>query len=212
MTYNVSSGTLNPTIPYRIKRKRISAGSISSLLKAPVVCMIWLSAAVIGRRTEYSIFMAGLKVNRNNAKLFNNVGHALEGEKNFTEALRYFQQAAVYVHRFRNIRCTLIIIFWQMTFSRLPLLGYIWDVMLVWRKGTETVHLPLLGQSSGTVSLMTSHRTHPHRCQFSQRNWKLMYIGNLIQTLFCRLLWFSVAIVVLEVIFYWGHVKKCNVM
>ena len=99
-----------------------------------------------------------------------------------------------------------------MTFSRLPLLGYIWDVMLVWRKGMETVHLPLLGQSSGTVSLMTSHRTHPHRCQFSQRNWKLMYIGNLIQTLFCRLLWFSVAIVVLEVIIYWGHVKKCNVI
>jgi len=39
--------------------------------------------------------MAGLKVNQNNAKLFNNVGHALEGEKNFTEALRYFQQAAM---------------------------------------------------------------------------------------------------------------------
>jgi len=41
--------------------------------------------------------MSGLKVNRHNAKLFNNVGHALEAEKNFTEALEYFQQAAVYV-------------------------------------------------------------------------------------------------------------------
>ena len=51
------------------------------------------------RRTEYSIFMAGLRVNQKNAKLFNNVGHALEGEKNFTEALRYFQQAATYVFR-----------------------------------------------------------------------------------------------------------------
>ena len=33
---------------------------------------------------------------------------------------------------------------------------------------SETVHLPLLGQSSGTVSLMTLHR--PHRCQYSERN------------------------------------------
>jgi len=41
--------------------------------------------------------MAGVRVNRNNAKLFNNVGHSLEGEKNFTEALKYFKQATVYV-------------------------------------------------------------------------------------------------------------------
>jgi len=41
--------------------------------------------------------MAGLRVNRNNAKLFSNVGHALELEKNYTEALRYFKQATVYV-------------------------------------------------------------------------------------------------------------------
>lgn len=57
---------------------------------------MWLPV-LADRRTEYSIFMAGLKVNQNNAKLFNNVGHALEGEKNYTEALRYFQKAAVYV-------------------------------------------------------------------------------------------------------------------
>ena len=63
----------------------------------------------------------------------------------------------------------------------------------------ETVHLALLGQSSGTVSLMTLHR--PHCCQFSERNWKLNYFSNLIRTLFCSLLWFFVAIVVLEVIF-----------
>jgi len=36
---------------------------------------------------------------------------------------------------------------------------------------SKTVHLALLGQSSATVSLMTLHR--PHRCQFSERNWKL---------------------------------------
>jgi len=57
---------------------------------------------------------------------------------------------------------------------------------------------------------MTLHRLH--RCQFSERNWKLTYFSNLIRTLFCSLLWFFVAIVVLEVICYLGHVKKCNVM
>jgi protein O-mannosyl-transferase len=43
--------------------------------------------------SEYSIFMSGLKVNKRNAKLFNNVGHALEGEERFDEALKYFQAA-----------------------------------------------------------------------------------------------------------------------
>ena len=33
------------------------------------------------------------KVNKNNAKLWNNVGHALENEKNFEKALKYFLQA-----------------------------------------------------------------------------------------------------------------------
>jgi len=75
---------------------------------------------------------------------------------------------------------------------------------------SETVRLPLLGQSSGTVSLMTLHR--PHRCQFSERNWKLTYFINLTRTLFCSLLWFFVAIVVFEVNCYLGHVKICNVM
>lgn len=43
--------------------------------------------------SEYTIFMAGLKVNQRNAKLFNNVGHALEGQGRFDEALQYFQKA-----------------------------------------------------------------------------------------------------------------------
>lgn len=43
--------------------------------------------------SEYSIFMSGLKVNQRNAKLFNNVGHALEAENKFSEALKYFQKA-----------------------------------------------------------------------------------------------------------------------
>ena len=36
---------------------------------------------------------AGLRVNSGNAKLFNNVGHALESEARFGEALRYFRRA-----------------------------------------------------------------------------------------------------------------------
>lgn len=43
--------------------------------------------------SEYSIFMSGLRVNQRNAKLFNNVGHALESQGEFTEALKYFQTA-----------------------------------------------------------------------------------------------------------------------
>lgn len=44
-------------------------------------------------KNEYSLFMSGVHVNDRNAKLFNNVGHALENEGRFTEALSYFQQA-----------------------------------------------------------------------------------------------------------------------
>lgn len=42
---------------------------------------------------EYSIFMSGLKVNERNAKLFNNVGHALESQGRFKEALNFFNMA-----------------------------------------------------------------------------------------------------------------------
>lgn len=44
-------------------------------------------------KTEYTIFASGLKVNRNNAKLYNNVGHALEAEGRYTEALEFFNTA-----------------------------------------------------------------------------------------------------------------------
>ena len=43
--------------------------------------------------SEQSIFSAGLKVNQRNAKLFNNVGHALESQAKYVEALEYFLQA-----------------------------------------------------------------------------------------------------------------------
>ena len=49
---------------------------------------------VYHRETEYAIFKAALRVNQRNAKLYNNVGHALESEKQYDEALVYFQQAA----------------------------------------------------------------------------------------------------------------------
>ena len=42
---------------------------------------------------EYSIFMSGLRVNDRNAKLFNNVGHALESQGRFKEALSFFNMA-----------------------------------------------------------------------------------------------------------------------
>lgn len=44
-------------------------------------------------KDEYTIFMSGLRVNQRNAKLFNNVGHALESEGNYVDALKFFLAA-----------------------------------------------------------------------------------------------------------------------
>ena len=43
---------------------------------------------------EQSIFLSGLTVNQNNAKLYNNVGHALESNKKYQQALILFKEAA----------------------------------------------------------------------------------------------------------------------
>uniref|UniRef100_A0A3Q3NC65 Protein O-mannosyl-transferase TMTC3 n=1 Tax=Mastacembelus armatus TaxID=205130 RepID=A0A3Q3NC65_9TELE len=43
--------------------------------------------------SEYTLFTSALKVNKNNAKLWNNVGHALENQNNYARALQYFLQA-----------------------------------------------------------------------------------------------------------------------
>uniref|UniRef100_A0A8C7Z1F5 Protein O-mannosyl-transferase TMTC3 n=1 Tax=Oryzias sinensis TaxID=183150 RepID=A0A8C7Z1F5_9TELE len=43
--------------------------------------------------SEYTLFTSALKVNKNNAKLWNNVGHALENQNSYERALRYFLQA-----------------------------------------------------------------------------------------------------------------------
>ncbi|XP_075738930.1 protein O-mannosyl-transferase Tmtc3-like [Rhipicephalus microplus] len=45
-------------------------------------------------KSEYSIFMAGLKVNSQNSKLYNNVGRTLEGQGDYARALQYFLKAA----------------------------------------------------------------------------------------------------------------------
>ncbi|CAH8584852.1 unnamed protein product [Schistosoma turkestanicum] len=42
---------------------------------------------------EYNLFTSALKVNPNNAKMWNNVGHSLESEGKYSEALDYFRKA-----------------------------------------------------------------------------------------------------------------------
>ena len=69
---------------------RLLHGSVAALfvfhsVKTFVRNMDWES--------EQSIFIAGLRVNQRNAKLFNNVGHALESQAKYAEALEYFLQA-----------------------------------------------------------------------------------------------------------------------
>lgn len=44
---------------------------------------------------EQSIFLSGVKVNNKNAKLYNNVGHALESRDNYSSALLMFHQAVI---------------------------------------------------------------------------------------------------------------------
>nr|NVI79264.1 putative transmembrane and TPR repeat-containing protein CG4050-like protein [Cucujiformia] len=68
------------------------------------LCCLMLSILLITHATkthlrnwdwkdEYSIFMSALQVNQKNAKLFNNVGHALESQAKYQEALNYFKTA-----------------------------------------------------------------------------------------------------------------------
>ena len=46
-------------------------------------------------QTEESIFLSGLKVTKANAKLWNNVGHALESKKAYVQALEFFEKATL---------------------------------------------------------------------------------------------------------------------
>ena len=43
--------------------------------------------------SEYKIFTSGLKITKQNAKLYNNVGHVFEAEGNYSQALSYFFRA-----------------------------------------------------------------------------------------------------------------------
>ena len=47
------------------------------------------------RESEYSLFSSALKVTQNNAKLWNNVGHALETESRWEDAFIYYNNAAM---------------------------------------------------------------------------------------------------------------------
>ncbi|XP_043224720.1 protein O-mannosyl-transferase Tmtc3-like [Amphibalanus amphitrite] len=76
----------------------LSHGRCRSVLYAALAVLLLTHGLKTYRRNhdwrdEYSIFTAGLRVNRNNAKLYNNVGHALEGQRQFERALKFFQQA-----------------------------------------------------------------------------------------------------------------------
>merc|ERR1719192_3073663 len=72
---------------------------VKSILRtASVLLVVIHSLKTISRnadwRDEESIFLSGLKVNSKNAKLYNNVGHALENQKKYTDALILFKEAA----------------------------------------------------------------------------------------------------------------------
>lgn len=62
--------------------------------------LVFTFFAVFFRESEYSIFRSALKVNTKNAKLFNNVGHALEKYEKYVEALEYFEKAVRLVYFF----------------------------------------------------------------------------------------------------------------
>ncbi|XP_043943799.1 protein O-mannosyl-transferase TMTC3 [Protopterus annectens] len=79
--------------------KRLSGTSCLKKLSWICLAFVFLSHAIktVHRnwdwQSEYTLFMSALKVNRNNAKLWNNVGHALENEQKYEQALSYFIQA-----------------------------------------------------------------------------------------------------------------------
>lgn len=74
------------------------------LLNSAMIVLILLHATKTILRnydweSEYTLFMAGISVNHRNAKLYNNVGHALESQGKFKDALLYFSKAAELVSK-----------------------------------------------------------------------------------------------------------------
>ena len=78
-------------------RKRLSLSKGSALLLLLPLLAAHSAKTVVRNsdwRDEFTLFGSGLKVApRGNAKLFNNVGHALESRKEFGRALDYFREA-----------------------------------------------------------------------------------------------------------------------
>ena len=66
-------------------------------LLAFIVLLIGFGAKTVSRnwdwKDEFSLFNSGLRVTKNNAKLYNNVGHALESKGDYSNALRFFSHA-----------------------------------------------------------------------------------------------------------------------
>ena len=87
---------------YTISRySRVISSDVQKLIKLSFVILI--ASHVIKTCTrnrdwknEFSIFKSGIAVTKGtNAKLLNNVGHALEATQSYLHALRYFEQAAM---------------------------------------------------------------------------------------------------------------------
>ena len=85
---------------HRIQRtaSRLKSSPCQIILSVCVIFLVSIFAAKTFTRNwdwtdELTIFNSGLKVTHNNAKLFNNVGHAMEGKKDYSEAMRYFKKA-----------------------------------------------------------------------------------------------------------------------
>ncbi|CAH8603539.1 unnamed protein product [Dicrocoelium dendriticum] len=99
---SVKRSLLNDRRPYSsqlqpvsvIKRKPIRPFVYKAIL---VLVLLSLSAKTVRRNfdwiDEYRLFSSALKVNPRNAKMWNNVGHALESEQKFHHALEYFRKA-----------------------------------------------------------------------------------------------------------------------
>ena len=87
---------------YTISRySRVISSDVQKLIKLSFVILI--ASHIIKTCTrngdwknEFSIFKSGIAVTKGtNAKLLNNVGHALEATQSYLHALRYFEQAAM---------------------------------------------------------------------------------------------------------------------
>ncbi|XP_015925179.1 protein O-mannosyl-transferase Tmtc3 [Parasteatoda tepidariorum] len=68
------------------------------LIWTSLILLLCIHAAKTVRRnadwkSEYALFLSGIKVNQRNAKLYNNVGHCLETQGKYSEALNYFHTA-----------------------------------------------------------------------------------------------------------------------